>query len=460
MSWRQFSRWGSVGIVALALGIRLAWVLAVPNAQYSDSVWYDNAAQHLVTIGEYSVDPNRMSASGMYGIQGPSAWFPPGYPFFLAAIYKVVGYSQLAGKLGNVAVGGAIVWFTYLLGRRLVSAWAGLLAALLVAVWPNLVFQTGVLSSDLLCAAGFVAAMWVAAFHVTSTRARWVRAVVLGLLIGWMALVRPVSVILLPAIGLAWWIRGRSFRHALLLLIPVGLISAMPVLGWTARNYARFGQLIPIATNGGYNFWQVNHRYADGSDMYWRVVPMDDPEYRTMSMGNEFVKNREGYRYGMAYFSAHPDRFFTLIPAKLFWLYHTDTTGLYEGVLNAPMLGPSPLAAWIMARGHTFESLTFRYYEFLMGLAVIGAMGALVLRQWTLWPVTAIPLLLTFFQMFFHNKDRFHIPLSPFIAILAAAAVMFIGARLWQAWRQFRHGTPRTRGLPGKLRLGGEAGLG
>jgi len=83
----------------------------VPNAQYSDSVWYDGAAANL-------------AASGMYGLDGPSAWFPPGYPFFLAAMYKVVGHSELAGKLGNVAIGVVLTSSTYMLSRLLLGeAW-------------------------------------------------------------------------------------------------------------------------------------------------------------------------------------------------------------------------------------------------------------------------------------------------------------------------------------------------
>ncbi len=40
-------------VLALSLVTRLAWVLLVPNEQYSDSVWYDSATRHLVASGEY-----------------------------------------------------------------------------------------------------------------------------------------------------------------------------------------------------------------------------------------------------------------------------------------------------------------------------------------------------------------------------------------------------------------------
>ena len=398
-------------ILLLALVLRVAWVLLVPNEQYSDSVWYDGAAASL-------------AANGVYGPGGSaSAWFPPGYPFFLTAIYLAVGHSQFAGKLGNVVVGVAMVGLTYLLGRRLAGPPVGLLGALFVAVWPNLIFHTGILSSDLLAAFGFVASLWLATQMRWGTRGFWPRAVLLGLLIGWMGLVRPVSVILLPAVGLWWLIATRSWRTAVLSVAPLVLVSGLVVGAWTARNYRDFGEVIPIATNGGYNFWQVNQRYANGNDTYWSYVPMDDPEYHTMWYGDEFTKNREGYRYGLAFLRSHFDRFLALIPDKLFWLYHTDTSGLYEGAIYPPLAGPSAVADWLRAHEHVAESATFRYYEVLLVLAIVSGLVVLAQGPNALWPVVALPVLLTFFHFFFHAKDRFHIPLDPAIAILAAVSL-------------------------------------
>jgi hypothetical protein len=402
------------------MGIRLAWIVLIPNGQYSDSVWYSGAAANL-------------ASRGMYGVDAPSAWFPPGYPFFLAAIYKVVGHSEFAGKVGNVAIGVALTGFTYLLGRLLQGELVGLVAAALIAIWPNLIFSTGILGSDLLAACGFVAAMWLGMRSDSGPLPAWLRSILLGALIGWMVLVRPVSLILLASLGLWWWISHQSLSFAVSRLAPLVLIVGLVVGGWTVRNYVQFGEVITIATNGGYNFWQTNQPYADGNDTYWPFVPMDDPEYQTMRNGDEFTKNREGYRYAFAYLRANPGHLLTMLPTKLFWLYHSDTSGFYEGVLYAPMQSSSPLAAWIAEHDRLVESATFRYYEVLMGLAVISAvLTVLLARPRWIWPILALPLLLTFFHLFFHAKDRFHMPLVGIIALLAAIA---IGQLAWLAKR-------------------------
>jgi 4-amino-4-deoxy-L-arabinose transferase-like glycosyltransferase len=420
--------WPIVAILILAAAIRLAWIALVPNAQYSDSTWYDGAAANL-------------AANGVYGPDGPSAWFPPGYPFLLTAIYKLVGHSETAGKLANVAIGVALTGFTYLLARRVAGEAVGLLAALIVAVWPNLIFHTGILSSDLLAAAGFVAATWLGLRMRRGTPLATWQAWLLGALIGWMVLVRPVSLILLAALGMWWWLDTHSLRNALLRLSPLVLVVGLIVGSWTLRNYLQFGEVITIATNGGYNFWQTNQPYADGNDTYWPFVPMDDPEYQTMKFGDEFTKNREGYRYAIAYLEANPGHLLKMLPAKLFWLYHTDTSGFYEGVLYPPMEGPSAVAAWIAANERVVEALTFRYYEVLMGLGVAGfVIAALRSRPNTwVWPLICLPLLLTLFHVFFHAKDRFHIPIDGAIAIFAAVAIVEtaqLGVRWLAAYRR------------------------
>jgi 4-amino-4-deoxy-L-arabinose transferase-like glycosyltransferase len=421
-----------IPLLVLAGGLRFAWVLLVPNGQYSDSVWYDGAAANL-------------AASGIYGPDGvPSAWFPPGYPLFLAALYKFSGHEQLVGKLANVALGVAMTACTYALARRVADQTVATISALFVALWPNLIFSTGILGSDILAATGFVAAMW---FGMRRPRLHAWQTVLLGLLIGWMVLVRPVSLILLAALGLWWWLEAHSLKTAVVRLLPLTALAAVMVAAWTIRNYVEFGQPIAIATNGGYNFWQTNHRYADGNDTYWQSVPMDDPEYQTMRNGDEFTKNREGYRYALAYLRAHPTHLLTMMPTKLFWLYHSDTSGFYEGALYPPMEGPSALAAWIAAHDRLVESSTFRYYAALMVLASAGAL-LLLARQRPLWmwPLLSLPALLTVFHLFFHAKDRFHIPLDGVIAVFAAVAVVEV-ARLVRraAWPSLAVSTARAR---------------
>ncbi len=231
---------------------------------------------------------------------------PPGYPFFLAAIYSLVGHSQFPGKLPNVALGVGITLSTMLLARSFIGPLEALISGLLVALWPNLIFHSNILSSDLLATFGFAATLWLATRNPNSVPGRALNLVTLGVLVAWMTLVRPISLILVPAVGLYWWLSSRSLLRAITQLAPCVALVALTIAVWSMRNYVTFGEAIPIATNGGYNFWQTNHRYAHGNDTFWDHVPMHEAEYQTMRYADEFTRNREGYRYGSAYLQAHP----------------------------------------------------------------------------------------------------------------------------------------------------------
>ncbi len=68
-----------------------------------------------------------------------------------------------------------------------------------------------------------------------------------------------------------------------------------------------------------------------------------------------------------------------------------------------------------------------------MGLALIGSTILLWRRQAWVLPILALPALLVVFHLFFHAKDRFHIPIDPFVAVLAAVALVELG--VWIARR-------------------------
>jgi hypothetical protein len=79
---------------------------------------------------------------------------------------------------------------------------------------------------------------------------------------------------------------------------------------------------------------------------------------------------------------------------------------------------------WIVAHEHLVESFTFRWYELFGAVAILGAGLALATRRAQLWPLLLLPVLLTGFHLFFHAKDRFHLPIDPFIGIMAGYAIV------------------------------------
>ncbi len=404
-------------LVLVSAGFRIIPILSIHNAQYADPIWYSATAAHFAAVGEYG--PGRASA-----------WYPPGYPVFLAGVYRLAGVSPLAGKWANAALGVLACVAVWGAGRTLFGARVGLLAGLLLAAWPNVIFHTLLLDSESLAVCEFAVVFWMAVQLPAAGKRFWLHTLLLGAVLGYAILTRPVAMILFPVIGLHWWLTGRSLKGLLLVAAVVTLL----VGAWTWRNYVRFGEFIPIATNGGYNFWQGNNRHADGTEEFWRKIAPDDPDYRAVQDADEFTRNREGYRQALNYLAEHPGHFLALIPNKVYYLYHTDTSGLYQAVVNVSA-SAGPVAGWMRDHQRLVESVTFRYYQTVLLLAAGAILAAPRGTRQGVWPLLSLPVLLTGFHLAFHSMNRYHLPLAPALAILAAVTLTALFRLL--SWPRF-----------------------
>ena len=129
------------GILVLALSLRLGYVVLAVGASAPpeyDGVDYDLLARNLLASKGYAL------------YSGPTAFRPPGYPLFLAGLYAA-GEGSLAILRGLQAVlGAATCAVAYRIARLLFSRRAALLAALLVAVHPVLLYLCGIVYPELL----------------------------------------------------------------------------------------------------------------------------------------------------------------------------------------------------------------------------------------------------------------------------------------------------------------------
>jgi len=87
------------------------------------------------------------------------------------------------------------------------------------------------------------------------------------------------------------------------------LVAFAVVLPWTARNASLHGRLIPIATNGGFNFYMGNNpiweggipplvryfpRMTEDERTAWRALPEAERDRRFYLMGLEYWKDQPG----------------------------------------------------------------------------------------------------------------------------------------------------------------------
>jgi hypothetical protein len=92
--------------------------------------------------------------------------YPLGFPLLCAAASALAG--PLASYLVAPVMGGALVFCAFVLARRLAGAWAGLLAAVLLASSPVMLYHTVHPMSDVPAAAGWAVA-WCLALRGTTS---------------------------------------------------------------------------------------------------------------------------------------------------------------------------------------------------------------------------------------------------------------------------------------------------
>jgi 4-amino-4-deoxy-L-arabinose transferase-like glycosyltransferase len=247
-------------------------------------------------------------------------FYPPLYPYFIAAWVHLLG-SLTAVKWAQALVAALLVPAVGRLGEMAFGRRAGLLAAMITAAYPELVWYTGHFWSEIL----FLTLAWwgferlvhsdqlagAEPAHASSRLARVARALLplavlpaavrlvwghdlepgagalyltttilallvlwwlsrsnlaardsamaAGLLFGLAILTRETLLYFTPLAAL--WLARREARarpRAVLFLAAVVLVVAP----WTYRNYVVTHALVPVATSGSLNLWQGNTRLS------------------------------------------------------------------------------------------------------------------------------------------------------------------------------------------------------
>ena len=231
----------SPGLLALLFGAGLAARLAFLGIGLSpllpDSYSYWDPAVSLTQGTGYS--------------QGgqPTAFRPPTYPLFLAAIISFTGPSLrrvlLVQALVVSCLGPGLAWWLRRHGFPSVAA-AG--TGFLVALDPFLVAASGFILTEALGAVlllGMVMALQSALSHPS-----WGRWTLVGLLAGAVGLNTPNTLVLLPFLffWLALW-RPPSLRTILHWGIAGVLVLAC-IGAWAGRNQIVLGKTIPVRSTG------------------------------------------------------------------------------------------------------------------------------------------------------------------------------------------------------------------
>ena len=395
-----------VGIaIGLGIALRLAYVLVTQGHTLAgDEVEYDIEAR-FVAAGDF------LWSTTPYGDPHASMWKTPGYPAVLGLLYWILGESPDRAMAVQSALAAPVtIGLSWALGRRLFTPAVGVLAALVVAVYPNAwQFDVRLFAEVIATPLTLVVLLLALTSAVVGVR----RAAVTGLALGLLILVKPSGSALVAPIAVMWW-AACGFKAGLGRLAVTLLVAGLVVAPWSIRNYdLDSDNFVPLSVQGAAAYGVFNDDAANDPEhpWAWRPAPSRDRElFETRRSEGELY--HELQERAQAYLRDHPTAFVKA-------LYYNGVTRLWD--LRPP--GDALREVPFQGRTRAVAATGFYLYWPLLLLALAG-----LVRLWRerRRAVVLAVLLLAVAASVVHVSvavTRYRAVYEPLIVVLAASVV-------------------------------------
>ncbi|MFK8115360.1 MAG: glycosyltransferase family 39 protein [Rubripirellula sp.] len=204
----------------------------------------------------------RIAAGNWYGDQ--TFYQAPLYPYFLALLFKVFGSSITAVRIVQSLLGVASVALLGIAGRRMFTPRVGVVAAIMLAVYPPAIYYDGIIQKASLAA--FLLCGLLAACATLRDRPRVWLAVLTGATLGLLVITRENALLWVPIVP--FWIAvafsPETLQKRLVLAASCVGGLALILLPVAARNASLGGEWSPTTFQAGPNFYIGNNALATG----------------------------------------------------------------------------------------------------------------------------------------------------------------------------------------------------
>lgn len=396
-------------IFALAIGVRVAWVLLVPTRPVGDFAMYVESARYLAE--HRSLDPEFI--------------YMPGYTA-LAAVVHALGGGLLAIKMIGVAAGGVAAVAVYATTRLLFGNTAAIVAGLLAALWPGGIAVASVTGTDMPAAALIAVAVWLL---VSEAGRRPLGAPVLfGLVMGLAAYVRAVALPLVVLSALHFRARGAAWGHVLTRTLAACLIAFVVLLPWGIRNKLRTGELMFTDAHGGHTALvganpnseatysrSLNRMFTEGTGHKLFATPHRASDRVAFGLAKQWTMLSPKYAAGLL--AAKADRLLSHERPLLYWpLYR-------QSVLRTD----SRVFAWFTAHRTGVERVVDGFWYLLVGASLIGVVAAFARRNGAATSLLPMPLALAALYTLFFGEARYHLAIAVLMLPFAGAGLVWLG---------------------------------
>lgn len=345
-----------LGIAAVVLAVAMSTVTPWPVGAFEDDAIYTVLAKSLAEGHGYRLInlPDAPNA----------AHFPPGYPALLAILWRawpsfpdnLVLFKFVNALLLALAAAGTYV---FALRRLALSKTAAAVTAMAATLSVVILLLTGMVLSEPLFLALLLPTLFAAerVIDTGSTRS----AIVAGLLLGVLSLVRTLGLFAIPGvIGLLVW--RRRYAAALVLIVSAGILL-VPWQVWVALHQHEVPSVI-AGKYGSYSGW-VAQGYAQGGSVF---------------LGQVVAKNAADLFRMLSYLHA---------PVDSLWLRVIALAGLLAvlgiGAIRLTRRAPATIVFVVLYMGAVLI-WPFEPNRFLLGIwplgAVCVALGVAEIARW------------------------------------------------------------------------------
>jgi 4-amino-4-deoxy-L-arabinose transferase-like glycosyltransferase len=398
-----------VCIAAAAFLGRAIYVTTVTRDQTRsyDELFYESEATSFA-----NGDGFEPSAFGLHFLG--SGEHPPLTAVVLSPVAFVTNDNETAMLITMAFAGAAAVVVIGLLGREVAGPGAGLIAAGIGALYPNLWVNDGLLLPETLAVLATAAAL-LFTYRLIRTPS-WRYAVLLGVACALAMLSRGELLLLIPLLALpaTLMIKNAPWPRRLGIAGVVVLATAVTVAPWQVYLLYRYERPAFLSYGDGGVIAGANcdATYSGFLTGYWLGLCKPD---RVSLEPSEAAEQRRSL--GRGYMRHHLDRLPIVVTARVGRIW-----GVYRPFQMADFSVGEGRPKWASLAG-------WAMFWPLLGLAAAGVV-ILRRRRVSLLPLLAPLVLVTLVAAAFYGLIRFRVPAEPPIVVLAAVALETAWVRL------------------------------
>ena len=381
-----------LGVLFLALIVRVAWAVFIRVIPESDCCLYDNFARNIALGNGFSWQAGQ-----------PTVFVPVGAPFLYSLCYSFFGFRYEPIVALNVILGVGCVAFTMDLTRRWFGAGAGFFVGLILALWPSQIEFATTLATEPPFLFFMLAGWWA---YPDDESPSLVRTIAAGLFFAAASYIRPLAILMPIILAVPTVINRRILVRPILQAGVALLIMAVCLAPWAIRNKRTFGEYT-LSAHGKLNMWMGNNPESDGG--YTR------PPRSTSGM-TELEREHHLGAIAYAYIREHPARFVGRSLVKFVRLHERESIGVAWNISALrELLSPSAiLGLKILNNLYWWMALALGIGGIVTLVGARGVIATLTHPTVLVWGYFAVTHAIIVIQ------DRYHFPCIPSIAALAA----------------------------------------